>query len=470
MTEEPVAPAQQEYNPQPSENAVLPRGNNELKTGLTRANALVRRVGVCLLGAALSACQSPGRETVDPARDERSAILPKGPSSDFFLPHPVGEPLRGNERPRISNVQIVDLDLDGIPDIVVCDALRNRMSWMRQFPRGVYTEHSIDIDIAAPAHVEVIDFDRDGDMDLVVASLGALFPNNHRIGSVVILENGGRQEFTRHVGAEGIARVADVRAGDLDGDGDFDLAVAGFGYDHGETLWLENVGGWKFESHILQQLSGVINAIVVDINDDGYLDVVTLVSQEWEEIWAFINNGSGRFAPTLLWGSTNTDFGSSWITVVDFDRDGDRDILYSNGDAFDYAPANRRPWHGVQWLENRGALRFELHRIADFSGASSPQAVDIDGDKDLDVVVVSAANRWGDDAAQGLVWLENNGRQQFTMHDIASSPRQLITLAVGDLDGNGTADLVTGGMYIASPYDRMSRVTLWSNRGSSPIQ
>jgi hypothetical protein len=86
----------------------------------------------------------------------------------------------------------------------------------------------------------------------------------------------------------------------------------------------------------------------------------------------------------------------------------------------------------------------------------------------LDVVVVSAYNRWDDQTAQSLVWLENNGHQQFTMHRIANSPTHLITLAVGDLDGNGTADLVTGGMHISRPYDRMSRVTVWSNRGPAP--
>jgi len=47
-----------------------------------------------------------------------------------------------------------------------------------------------------------------GDLDLVVASLGALFPDNRRIGSVFILENDGHQRFTSHVVAQGIARVA----------------------------------------------------------------------------------------------------------------------------------------------------------------------------------------------------------------------------------------------------------------------
>lgn len=429
------------------------------------------RKGLAPIVSACLACacgQTPGRKNVEPAADARRAILPPGPPSDFFVARPAGDPLRGNERPQISQVQIADLDGDGLPDILVCDATRSRVSWVRQFPAGVYTEYDIGGKILAPAHVEPIDFDRDGDVDLVVASLGTLFPDNRRIGSVVILENDGAEQFTSHVVARDIARVADVRAGDLDGDGDLDLAVAGFGYDQGETLWLENAGRWEFKPHELQRLSGPVNAIVVDMDGDGQLDIVTLVSQEWEEIWGFVNAGKGRFDAKLLWGSTNSDFGSSWITVVDLDRDGDRDVLYSNGDAFDYAPANSRPWHGVQWLENRGGLQFELHRIADLSGASSPQAADLDNDKDIDVAVVSAHNRWSEETALSLVWLENDGGQRFTMHAVASSPTHLITLAIGDLDGSGTADLVTGGMHISAPYDRMSRVTVWSHRGSAP--
>jgi FG-GAP-like repeat len=388
----------------------------------------------------------------------------RGPRLDIFSPRPIGLVPDSKERPRIANVQIVDLDRDGLPDVLVCDMLRNQVSWIRQFPRGVFTEHPLGPSIAAPAHVQAVDIDHDGDLDLVVAGLGVLFPSNARIGSVVILENDGHQQFTAHVVADHLARVADVRAGDLDGDGDLDLAVAGFGYDDGETSWLENKGGWKFEQHVLQRLSGPINAEIVDIDGDGDLDIVSLVSQEWEEVWAFVNDGRGAFTPTLVWGATNADFGSSWITVVDLNRDGRPDILYSNGDAFDYAPANRRPWHGVQWIENKGGLRFEYHRIADLPGASSPQAADIDGDGDLDIVVVSAYNNWDSPSAQSLVWLENDGRMQFTMHDVTNTPTHLITLAIGDLNGDGRPDLVTGGMHVSRPYDRLSRVMLWLNQ------
>ena len=315
--------------------------------------------------------------------------------------------------------------------------------------------------MAAPAHVEAIDFDQDGDLDLVVAALGFLYPNNNRVGSVIVLENDGQQQFKSHYIADRIARVADARAADLDGDGDLDVTVAGFGYDDGDTSWLENRGGWKFEQHVLQRLSGAINAIPADINGDSFPDITALISQEWEEIWAFVNDGHGVLTPRMIWGSTNPDFGSSWMTMVDMDRDGDPDLLYANGDAFEYAPANSRPWQGIQWLENRGDLKFEFHRMVDLQGATSPQAVDLDGDGDLDVLLVTANNDWDNPAAPSLLWLENDGKMQFTMHPIASAPTHLLTVAVGDLDGDGKPDAVTGGMHISRPYDRIGRITAW---------
>ena len=392
-------------------------------------------------------------------RDPEGRSLPDSP---LFRTAPIGAPIRPEERPQIAHVAITDLDRDGLNDVLVCDALRNVVSWIRQGPLGTFSEMAI-ADIRAPAHVEPVDFDRDGDLDLLVGALGFLFPNNNRIGSVIVLENTGGQQFRPRVLAEGIARVSDARAADLDGDGDLDVAVAGFGYDDGETSWLENEGNWTFEQHILQRLSGVINALVADLNGDRHPDIVTLVSQEWEEIWAFINDGRGAFTPAMLWGSTNQDFGSSWLSVSDMDRDGDPDLLYSNGDAFEYAPPYSRPWQGVQWLENRGALTFELRRIADLQGAASPAAVDVDRDGDLDVMVVTANADWDDPAAPSLIWLENDGRMQFAARGIATSPTHLLTLAAGDLDGDGDVDLVTGGMHISRPYNRLGRVTAWTN-------
>jgi hypothetical protein len=386
-----------------------------------------------------------------------------GEMVDFLVPMPVGQSF--TEPPLISHVQAVDLDGDNLLDIVVCDAKGNFVSWIRQYPAGTYTETVLANDLIAPAHVQVIDFDKDGDKDIIVAVLGMLFPNNDKIGSVVILENDGNCRFKKHIVVEKIARVSDVRAGDLDNDGDMDLAVAQFGYDDGETRWIENMGNWNFKSHILQNLSGPINVELVDIDKDNDLDIISLVSQEWEEIYCFINDGKGNFQSKLLWGSSNQDFGSSGISIIDADNDGDDDILYTNGDAFDYIPPQGRPWHGVNILENKGNLNFEFHKICSFTGATNVRPADIDNDKDIDLFAVSEFNLWDKPESYSLIWLENTGPMQYTKHEITKNPTHLLCCETGDFNNDGLIDLVTGGMHTYPPYDRMGRITLWLNNG-----
>ena len=386
----------------------------------------------------------------------------RGPRLEAFERRPVGDGVGPDDRPMIAHVQVVDLDADGLSDVVAADAATNRITWLRQAPAGRFTETAI-AEVPGPAHVHAADLDADGDLDLAVASLGVLFPNNQKIGAVVLLEQTARGRFTPHVVLDKVARVADVRTGDLDGDGDLDLSVAHFGYDQGETRWLENQGGWRFASHLLQELSGPINAEIADIDGDSDLDIVTLVSQEWEEIYAFVNDGRGQFTPRRIFGASNEDFGSSWISLADLDGDGDPDVVYSNGDAFDYATTSGRSWNGLQWLENTGGGAFTYHRLADIPGASGPQAADLDGDGDLDIAVVSAYNNWADPNAQSLVVLEQTSRGVFTLRDVASTPTHLLALAIGDLTGDGRPDLVTGGMHMSWPYDRLSRLTIWTN-------
>jgi hypothetical protein len=387
-----------------------------------------------------------------------------GEKIDFLDHLAIGQKL--SEPPLIAHVQAEDLDEDGLLDVIVCDDKGNFVSWVRQDPEGVFSETILADEILAPAHVQVFDFDLDGDKDLIVGVLGMLFPNNDKIGSVVILENDGQFNFTKHVVVEKIARVADVRAGDLDKDGDMDLAVAQFGYDDGETRWIENLGDWTFQSHILQYLSGPVNVEITDIDHDDDLDIISLVSQEWEEIYCFINDGSGQFQPRLLFGSSNQDYGSSGIAMSDLDQDGDEDILYTNGDAFDYIPPQGRPWHGVQWLENKGDLQFEFHRICNFTGATNVRSADIDNDGDLDLFAVSAFNIWSDPESKSIIWLENDGNMQFTKREISKSPTHLLCCEPGDFNKDGLIDLVTGGMHTYPPFNRMGRITLWLNNGA----
>jgi hypothetical protein len=380
----------------------------------------------------------------------------------FVERKPIGDPV-GEGKPWISNLAVVDLDQDGLKDVVACDAKLNRICWIRQTAPGQYQEIQIGEEVRGPAHVSPCDIDRDGDLDLLIAKMGMIFPNNDKIGAVVVLENEGGGRFRNRTLVENVARVTDVRGGDLDGDGDVDLAVGQFGYDDGEIRWMENKGNGSFESHVLLKLSGTIHTPVADLDGDGDLDIVALVSQEWEEIYVFENDGKGGFKTRRVYGSTNEDFGSSGISLVDLDRDGDVDILYTNGDAFDYIPPGPRPWHGVQWLENKGGLDFVYHRIGDLPGAYSASGVDVDRDGDLDVVAVSGFNDWSNPQASSMVWFENRGDMRFVYHDLVAAPTHLLVLETADMDSDGWVDLVTGGFYAYPPYDRMGRVDLWKN-------
>ena len=388
--------------------------------------------------------------------------LPVAEKIDFLTPQPVG--VSFTVPPQISNLEAVDLDQDGLLDIVVCDCEANVVSWIRQSPAGVFEEQVLADGLIAPAHVEANDFDEDGDLDLLVAVLGMLLPTDERIGAVVVLENIGQEEFIMRVLADRVARVSDVRGADLDGDGDKDLAVAQFGYDQGETRWMENLGNWNFRSHLLHLRSGGIHCEITDFNGDGHNDLALVVSQEWEEVYVFAGNGEGEFEPIKVFDSESRDFGSSGLWVHDLDQDGDPDILYTNGDSFDYLPPTPRPWHGVQWLENVGNFEFIYRRIGDVGGAVGAEPVDVDQDGDLDLVVVSAFNFWDEPESQSMIWLENTGDMQFVRRDITNTPSHIMALTSGGFDGDGRPDLVTGGMHMSKPYDRVERVMLWLNR------
>ncbi|MBI1902715.1 MAG: VCBS repeat-containing protein [Planctomycetia bacterium] len=371
----------------------------------------------------------------------------------------------GKYWPRITNVQVVDLDADGLMDVLYCDGRRNGVYWRRQTSRGVYRERKLggDLDIAPPAHATVVDLDKDGDVDVVVSVLGNVSPSDEHVGKVVWLENDGQFEFTTHLILDDERRVADAQPGDLDGDGDVDLVVAVFGYNHGRILWLEQRAAGRFVQHELLQAPGTIHVPIHDYDGDGDLDVVALVSQDYEEVWAFENTGGGAFEPKkrIISYTHNFDVGSSGLVKCDLDRDGDMDLLWTAGDNLEIFYHYPQPYHGCYWLENRGNWEFVKHRISDLGGTYAAAPSDLDGDGDTDVVLASMFNDWNVDGAANLVWLENDGKQNFTPWQIDGAPILLATVACGDLDGDGRDDVVAGGMNPFLPDPRMGEVTGW---------
>ena len=367
------------------------------------------------------------------------------------------------DHPRITNVQIVDFDRDGIPDVLACDALQNKVFWYRQAPRGKWEERVLGEELVAPAHATPVDLDADGDLDVLVSVLGNIFPDDGYVGRVVWLEQDA-DRFIPHVLLDDVRRVADVQAGDLDGDGDLDLAVAVFGYARGQILWLENRGRGQFLDHELLYASGAIHVPLADFDGDGDLDIATVISQDDEEIRGFENLGGGRFKSRLLHFTPNFDVGSAGLVETDLDQDGDPDLLWPLGDNLEYAYTYPQQYHGCIWLENVGKWKFVPHRIARFGGTYAAAAGDLDADGDQDVVLVSLLNDWHKPGHASVVWLENDGRQNFSTWQIASTPTHLATVACGDLDNDGRDDIVAGGLQITRPYTNPGRITKWTSR------
>jgi len=418
-------------------------------------------IGALILGFVMRWHVARLRQSVVPMEATTSA--PATPSL-AYKPIPIGSPVGPGERPLVTHLQVVDLDRDGMVDVIYCEARANTVRWIRQAPRGVFTEQVIAHDVPAPAHVAAADLNGSGRLDVLVACMGQIMPNNDRIGSVLVLENLDNRSFKPRFLLEQTARVTDVRAANLSGhrDGRLDLVVGQFGYAQGEVRWMKNRGDWQFDSQIVNRQSGTVHTPVADFDGDGAVDFAALVSQEWEEVHWFRNPGaSGEFRDTLVWGSTNEDYGSSGLETADVNRDGRPDLIYTNGDGFDYAVRGHRPWHGLQWLENTGSGNFRFHRVGNLPGAYAPCAADLNGDGYTDLLAVSGFADWNDPQSVSLMAWLNDGHQNFTPVVLAHQPIQLVTAGVGDLDGNGVPVIVTGALHAFAPFERMSNITLW---------
>lgn len=205
--------------------------------------------------------------------------------------------------------------------------------------------------------------------------------------------------------------------GDIDGDGDIDIAVGGLR----SLSWEENKGNNVFENHVISHTQPEVQGIVVvDLDQDGYMDIVTASLSNNTVYWCR-NAGNNVFSQTALSSSTA---GSADIDVADMDNDGDLDIV---GAAF--------TGDKVYMLQNNGSQTFTLIDLAiNIDGAIKSKIADFDGDGDKDIVVGA---REGDQ----IFWLRNNGTTTFTNINIANidAPRDI---KARDYDQDGDMDIM----------------------------
>jgi len=368
----------------------------------------------------------------------------------------------------VANVRLLTLAAGAAPQIVAVDMLAGLVLAGEGKPGSAGL---LEIGhLASPCHVSAVDLDRDGRTDLLVADLGNPVPGDTKQGSVTWMRSRTDGTYQSIALATGLPRVADVEAGDFDGDGDLDLVVAAFGWRKvGAILLLENeTKDWTrpaFATHVVDTRTGAIHVPVTDLDGDGRLDFVALVAQQHETVSAFLGDGKGNFREETIDRAPHPAWGSSGLQLVDLDGDKDLDVLVTNGDMLD--DFQLKPYHGIRWLENRGRFPFVPHDVAPFFGALRAQAADLDGDGDMDIVAGSLVQlaRTAEGPAPSrdlpsLVWLEQTAPGRFERHTLETGGRHL-SLDLGDADGDGDVDIVVANSLSGTP----GFAFVWENRG-----
>jgi len=369
----------------------------------------------------------------------------------------------------VANVAFLDLDGRGRPLVVAAEMGKGLV--LGADPARSDGRLAVLGRLPHPCHVATTDLDADGRTDLLVADLGVITPSDDAKGSVAWLRRQPDGAFRAVTLAGGLPRVADVEAADFDQDGDLDLLVAAFGWRWiGGIYLLENrTTDWtrpSFARRELDSRTGAIHVPVADLNGDGRPDFVALISQQHESVVAFLGDGKGGFRRETVDVAPHPGWGSSGLSLVDFDRDGDLDALVTNGDMLD--DFRVKPDHGIRWLENRGSFPWVPHPIAGLPGAARARAVDLDGDGDLDVVACSFVPSAPDEGPPALpdpaslVWLEQTGPGRFARHTLERAGRH-VTLDVADYDRDGDMDLAVGSFQGGEAV----AVEVWENRSGN---
>ena len=297
------------------------------------------------------------------------------------------------------------------------------------------------LELVNPCRVTPADLDGDGVQELLVSDLGSFFPNDHKKGAVWAFAP--ENDWAARPILNSVARVSDVQPADFDGDGDIDLVVAEFGWRRtGRIVLLWNEGEEQWREEVVDKRHGAIDVPIVDLNADGRPDFVTVLAQEHETVVAYINQGNGTFRTMSLYEAGDPSFGSSGIQIVDFDRDGDFDILHTNGDSFD--DGHIKPFHGIRWLENTGENSFQVHELTAMPGVHRALAADVDLDGDNDVVAVSLLPPNSALTAPGVVsilWLEKTADRGFLRHIVETEQANHASCELVDWDSDGDLDL-----------------------------
>ena len=287
--------------------------------------------------------------------------------------------------PVTANVRTLDIDGDGIEEVVFTEPLEGQIGWIETSCISTQCAENVIEDLGAPVRASVADLDADGQSELIISDIGILYPSNEKSGRILTVQGN-----TTSVLIDGLGRTVCAEPADLDGDEDLDLTICEFGHDEGSISWLEQSGDGNWTMHVIDARPGGIHAYPVDIDSDGDMDIIASISQNSEDVMLYWNDGQGNFQATTLYNATDYWYGMSGLHLRDLDSDGDMDIVFTNGDTFDFdipEGINPNELHGVGWLENDGTANFTYHDLIRTWGVYDTVMIDWDQDGDEDMLV-----------------------------------------------------------------------------------
>ena len=286
------------------------------------------------------------------------------------------------------------------------------------------------------SHSSVGDYDRDGDMDIVVMGIDnsagsqyrIILYNNDSQGVFQVSEIIFNEQFTN----------GDIAFVNVDRDDDLDIFVTGLS-NNGEakTLFFTNDGTTFIQDDYLFS-DTITNGQFAwgDLNNDKYADLLLLgeVDALYEEAYLFKGSRDGTFE------SITHDFLPSLQGVTafaDFDRDGDLDVATSGASL-------GAAIYPLYVYENLGDFNFQI--VAQLEGFlnGSMQLKDVNEDGFVDIVKTGAFNNNSESGSK--VYL-NNANFDFTSTENInlSGVGDESNLLVADFTGNGSLDLLNIG-------------------------